>query len=254
MTGNIYIGRLAGSAKSNLVAVFFAPGQAAVCFAGRMQKEKAMFEKADVKWVFFDMGYTLVDEGRVWERRFAEQAQTAGARKLGLTAGDLYNEVVLASRAYLPQWRTVAEKFRFDEVAPYRREEEILYGDAKEVLCRLSAKYRLGIIANQGAGLKMRLGEYGISQYIATVASSFECGCMKPDRRLFEIALEESGCLPEHAVMVGDRLDNDVYPAKALGMGTIWIRQGFGGMQEPRSDAYRADHTVDTLSGLLALL
>ena len=47
-----------------------------------------------------------------------------------------------------------------------------------------------------------------------------------PDRRIFEIALERSGCKPENAVMIGDRIDNDIVPAKQLGMKTIWIKTG----------------------------
>jgi FMN phosphatase YigB (HAD superfamily) len=38
--------------------------------------------------------------------------------------------------------------------------------------------------------------------------------------------------------MVGDRLDNDIFPAKNIGMKTIWIKQGFGGMQNPKTDEY----------------
>ena len=54
--------------------------------------------------------------------------------------------------------------------------------------------------------------------------------------------------------MVGDRLDNDIFPAKALGMKTIWVRQGFGGMQEPRGAEYEADYVTETLRGVLEVL
>lgn len=37
-----------------------------------------------------------------------------------------------------------------------------------------------------------------------------------------------SGCWPENAVMVGDRIDNDIVPAKKMGMHTIWVKQGYG--------------------------
>ena len=37
-----------------------------------------------------------------------------------------------------------------------------------------------------------------------------------------------AGCQAENAVMIGDRLDNDIAPAKKLGMKTVWIRQGDG--------------------------
>lgn len=40
---------------------------------------------------------------------------------------------------------------------------------------------------------------------------------MKPDPKLFTIACAQAGCAPEDAVMIGDRLDNDIAPAKAIG-------------------------------------
>lgn len=67
-------------------------------------------------------------------------------------------------------------------------------------------------------------------KYIDLVIASAEEGVSKPDRRIFEIALERSGCKPENAVMIGDRIDNDIVPAKQLGMKTIWIKQGFGSL------------------------
>ena len=32
---------------------------------------------------------------------------------------------------------------------------------------------------------------------------------------------------PEQACMIGDRIDNDIVPAKELGMKTIRVKQGF---------------------------
>ena len=55
-----------------------------------------------------------------------------------------------------------------------------------------------------------------------------------------------AGCRAEDAVMVGDRLDNDILPAKAVGMKTIWIRKGLSVHQT--SDA--ADCTIDDLCEL----
>jgi len=37
-------------------------------------------------------------------------------------------------------------------------------------------------------------------------------------------------------------------------MQTIWIRQGFGGLQVPRTDACRPDQTIQSLRDLLPLL
>lgn len=56
--------------------------------------------------------------------------------------------------------------------------------------------------------------------------ASAEEGISKPNPRIFEIALGRADCKAEHAVMIGDRIDNDVVPAKKMGMKTVWIRQG----------------------------
>ena len=44
--------------------------------------------------------------------------------------------------------------------------------------------------------------------------------------KLFEIALAKADCAPDNAVMIGDRIDNDIIPAGQLGMKTVWIKQG----------------------------
>ena len=46
-----------------------------------------------IKVLFFDVGYTLVDEGAVWEQRCKTQAEMEDAKSLGLTAEDIYHEV-----------------------------------------------------------------------------------------------------------------------------------------------------------------
>ena len=197
--------------------------------------------------IFFDIGYTLVDETAVWAKRCAEQAATAEAKRLGLTAVDIYREIENNSVARLPQYRTVVTKFGFTEVAPYRHELENLYHEAPQVLETLARKYELGVIANQTDGLRERLRGFGIARYFTHIVSSWDARIMKPDVRLYEYALRAADCAPQNAFMVGDRLDNDIAPAKAAGMKTVWIKQGFGALQTPLSAADTPDHTVNSL-------
>ena len=53
-------------------------------------------------------------------------------------------------------------------------------------------------------------------KYIDLLIASAEVGVEKPDRHIFELALERAGCKPEEAAMVGDRLDNDIVPANEI--------------------------------------
>ena len=54
--------------------------------------------------------------------------------------------------------------------------------------------------------------------------------------------------------MIGDRLDNDIIPAKQLGMHTIWVKQGFGGMADIKNAENIADHTVESIGDILSYL
>ena len=94
----------------------------------------------------------------------------------------------------------------------------------------------------------------GLLPYIDLVVASAEEGVSKPDPRLFEIALDRAHCPAHEALMVGDRIDNDVRPARALGMHTVWLRQGLGGLCAPRTAEEQPDHTVRSLRELADLL
>lgn len=208
----------------------------------------------NIKCIFFDIGYTLINEDTVWQQRCLEQSQMEEAKTLGLSPKQIYDEIIQASLEYQPQYRTVIKKFGFLNAAPYRHNLEKLYDNTNLILEALSQKYKLGIIANQSDGLIDRLSELGILKYFEIIISSWDYQVMKPDIELFKIAVEKSGYNAAETVMVGDRLDNDIFPAKQIGMNTIWIKQGFGGMQNPKSYEYTPDIAISNLNDLLHIL
>ena len=73
----------------------------------------------------------------------------------------------------------------------------------------------------------------------------------KPDVRLFVRVCEDLGVDPADCIMVGDRIDNDVVPAKLLGMRTVLIRTGRHREQMPRSWDERPDFEVEDAAGIL---
>lgn len=206
-----------------------------------------------MKVLFFDVGYTLVNEDAVWDDRCRVQAQTDEAKNLGLSAADIYHEIEIASISRKPQFRTLIDKYNFKEVAPYRTDLEKLYEEAPAVIKQLSQKYELGIIANQLDGLKERLKAFDLLQYFNYIISSWDVQVMKPDIRIFEYALDKANYSPQDACIIGDRLDNDILPAKSLGMKTVWIKQGFGALQKPLSNSEEPDHTINNLAELLKI-
>ncbi len=108
----------------------------------------------------------------------------------------------------------------------WHKEEEELFPESYMCLEQLSKKYKIGVIANQSLGTADRLEKHGVLKFIDLVIAFAEEGVEKPDKRIFEIALSRAGCKPENAVMIGDRVDNDIIPAKKIGMKTIRVKQG----------------------------
>lgn len=176
----------------------------------------------NIEWIFFDFGSTLVDETKAYEHRFREIAERAGCS---------YEEVYQGALAFYKQNKKgdyeIAKKYGLEK-PKWHKEDEFLYEGVPELLEQLSKQYKIGIIANQPLGTEDRLKEFGILPYIDLVVASAEEGVEKPKLRIFEIALERSGCPAECAVMVGDRIDNDIIPAKKLGIHTVWVKQGYG--------------------------
>jgi FMN phosphatase YigB (HAD superfamily) len=89
----------------------------------------------------------------------------------------------------------------------------------------------------------------GWAGWIDGCVTSVDAGCRKPDRRIFEIALELAGSRPEHCVMVGDTEYADIEPAVALGMRAVLVA-----IEGPPPPATAADVCVTGLDQALNVL
>ncbi len=74
----------------------------------------------------------------------------------------------------------------------------------------------------------------------------------KPDPRYFERIAPACGVDPRQCIMVGDRIDNDVVPAKQVGIRTILIRVGLHKDQRPRLPSEVPDAELGGIRGLAA--
>ncbi len=199
----------------------------------------------DIRWIFFDVGSTLVDETEAYNHRVRDMIENTDITFSSFNA----KRIELAKRGY--DGNSEAIKYFGLKKTPWHSEDEIPFEDALETLEALKKLgYNLGIIANQKMGLSQRLDAWGLLKYFDVVVASAEIGAAKPDKLIFQKALEMAGCQPHEAVMVGDRLDNDIIPAKSLGMKTVWIRKGLSAYQVQEFGKDIADWMIDTLSEL----
>ncbi|MBQ7810537.1 MAG: HAD family hydrolase [Clostridia bacterium] len=202
----------------------------------------------NIKWIFFDVGSTLVDETKAYDHRARDMIEGTN-----ITFSDFDGKRIELAKLGFDGNSKAIEYFALKKT-PWHSEDETPFADAIEVLEYLKEHgYKLGVIANQNDGLTQRLKTWGMFECFDVIVSSSELGLAKPDRRIFEKALEWAGCQPENAVMAGDRLDNDIFPAKAIGMKTLWVKQGTAKYQSADLANGTADWVVDNLTDLKEL-
>jgi HAD superfamily hydrolase (TIGR01509 family) len=128
------------------------------------------------------------------------------------------------------------------------------YRDALPCLAALHAHgYRVGIAGNQPEAAEDALLAAGARADF--VASSTRWGVEKPSPAFFARVAEAAGVSPAEIAYVGDRLDNDVLPARAAGMTGIFIRRGPWAVIQARSeDVQQADIRIESLSELIDIL
>ena len=80
------------------------------------------------------------------------------------------------------------------------------------------------MIANQPGEVRAAMARDGLSGFFEVWGISDELGCGDPDAVRARGEGRRRG--PAAAVMVGDRLDYDVRPAKRVGMRAIWMLRG----------------------------
>jgi len=102
----------------------------------------------------------------------------------------------------------------------------------REFLERLGERYPLAVISNADGKLAAVLERCGIADCFASIIDSGVVGCEKPDRTIFEAALQAMKAQPEHSLYVGD-----VYSVDYVGA----IRAGMQAMLFDVSGAYRGN-------------
>jgi len=215
-----------------------------------------------MRWIFFDVGGVLVNEEATL-KNFASTIQGLLAshgigvsietiERIQLEAAHGFGSVTRAMIASLTSDEGIGNRVYGDIWRNVRNLDEP-YPEARAVLSRLSPRFGLGVIANQLPGSRDRLRRFGFSEYLSVYALSDELRVSKPDEAIFSYALRSANCKPREAVMVGDRIDNDIIPSKRLGMHSVRVLRGLFRDQRPRDDDELPDAEVHSLNDLIGL-
>ncbi len=236
---------------------------------------------AEVKAVFFDLGGTLYDY-RQFERLNRESIQ-----RLVAHAGiDAEWDVIAAAyrdgmrkvfREYLPQpyylhrdlfqdaasaalqrLGVAATEIDFDDFFAHQRElrkENFQLRDGViETLSRLrDRKLGLGIVSNIDQDqLEEFLTLGGLERRFDWCLSSEVARSCKPDKRIFEQALERAGCNANEVLFVGDSLPQDIAGANQAGLRSVllWHRED----HEPDTARIQPMHRIRNIPEILELV
>lgn len=181
-----------------------------------------------IRAVVFDVGECLVDE----TREYGTWADWLGVPRHTFAA--VFGAVVAQGRDY----REVFQEFRpgFDLYAerearaaagqPETFGEGDLYPDVRPALTGLrEAGLWLGIAGNQTVRAGRILRELFTAD-VDLIGTSDDWGAHKPDQLFFERVAEAVPFTAAEILYVGDRVDNDIAPARGVGMATALIRRG----------------------------
>jgi HAD superfamily hydrolase (TIGR01662 family) len=207
-----------------------------------------------IRLVAFDVGEVLVDETRLW----GEWADWLGVSRLTFSAA--LGAVIAAGRHHLDTFELLRPGI---DIAAARRarampdwwtrlEPPDLHPDALSCLRRLRERgYRVAIAGNQTREAVAALHRLGVEADIFGAAA--EWGFEKPSPEFFARLIAEAGVPASEIAYIGDRVDNDVLPAKRSGMVAVFLRRGpWGAIHAARPDMAAADLRIEGLDELPA--
>ena len=88
-------------------------------------------------------------------------------------------------------------------------------------------KYKLHILTNGFSDTQaVKLERSGIAKYFESVVTSESTGHKKPDRRIFDYAINLAKAELPNSVMIGDNLLTDIAGAREIGMKNIFYNYG----------------------------
>jgi putative hydrolase of the HAD superfamily len=132
------------------------------------------------------------------------------------------------------------------------RRELGLYPYVREMLDVLRAHYPLAVVSDaQSMYARGELHKVGLLGYFDPIVISGDYGYRKPDRRLFQRALDGMGVAAGHTLYVGNDMYRDIYGAREAGLTTVLFDSDQG------TKVYRdcaPDYTITDFRDLLAIL
>ena len=180
-----------------------------------------------IRAVWFDVGEVLINE----THEYGTWADWLGVPRHTFSA--VFGAVIARGQDYREVFSYFDPGFDLDAQRQARLDAGLgeylngndLYPDVRPCLHTLQdLDYFIGIAGNQTTRAGRFLRELNLPCDV--LATSDDWGVTKPDRAFFAKLIAVSGHQPDEIAYVGDRLDNDLLPATAAGLHTVFVKRG----------------------------
>ena len=196
--------------------------------------------------ILFDAGDTLLFPKPTRELMFQQIAATIGLKlpidairdgyrhldlhlarygrpfpRVGFSPGAAYNALILEGAGFSGDLLVHAESITaaFSEIESFEFQVFSETGDVLNHLVRLG--YKLGVVSNWDESLEPICADLGLTRFFDAIVASQVVGFAKPDRRIFEIALQQLNVEKANTFHVGDSYHTDVIGPRNAGITPI---------------------------------
>jgi putative hydrolase of the HAD superfamily len=112
---------------------------------------------------------------------------------------------------------------------------------------------RLALITNGEADVqRAKIVKFNLAPFFNNILIEGEFGCGKPDERVFRHTLDKLKVAPTDVWMVGDDLEYDIAPCRALGIYSLWVNPRSDGSQI--ADGVKPDKVIRSIAEIPGLL
>lgn len=225
-----------------------------------------MSSLGDTKNIFLDAGGVILDEYEQEDARATIISVLLTAALGCYSIDDYWSDAKEAVYRFVPNvydyilWkRTNSDslyhqlKLQFAALWTTQQPPLQLAEGVADVIRILSKTHHIGILGQYGVELKVLLRQHGLLDCFRFQRTQEAYRLTKPDPRYFEQVLQDAHVKPATSVMVGDRIDKDIIPAKVIGMKTIRLVTGMHQDQRPRTPDEQPDHQITRIDELIPL-
>jgi putative hydrolase of the HAD superfamily len=224
--------------------------------------------------LFFDLDHTLWDFEKNSEETIQHLFEAFELNRYGFSCTDFFRKYSYVNKRL---WRLFnagkvnqeqLRQTRFNKTLrdlgvpqseiPFELEKEYLricptkagvFPFTHETLTYLKSKYELHIITN---GFKdsqaLKISSSNLHSYFGELVTSECTGFAKPDKRIFQHALERTNSMAKNCLMIGDNLEADILGAQQAGIDQVFFNP------EKKKHPLKATFEINCLSELQEIL